>query len=203
MKIMYGNREREIPVRELTDAEAEETYKVSRIVYNKFKNNAPSHMRDELESFINEEAFFYACKWDGDRSLGGYLYNSLKLRVFSFVRDLHVHNSKKFDNPEVCEDGENVFLMWDEKPSEDDTSLEGLESLKERLSEREWLITSMLYEGYAIKDIAAHIGKTPKTVQHIRTEIRYHVRQHYGDFNIGKNYRKRSGNIENLKGGKL
>ncbi|WKV24055.1 hypothetical protein PSYJYH_000020 [Bacillus phage PSYJ-YH] len=201
MKIQYGKREREIPVRELSDAEANEAYKVSRIVYNKFKGNVPTHMRDEIESFLNEEAFFYTCKWDGERSLGGYLYNSLKFRLFSYIRDLNVANSKKFDNPEVCEDGENVFQMWDERPHEDDTSLEGMDALRERMSEREWLITCMLYEGYPLMEIADRIGKTVKTVQHIRKDIRYHVRQHYGDFSIGNNYPKRAGNINNLKRG--
>lgn len=196
---MYGKREREIPVRELTDAEGKEALRVSRIVFNKFRNNIPTHIRDEAESFLNEEAFFYTCKWDGDRSLGGYLYNSLKLRLFSFVRDQNVYHSNKFDNPDVCEDGENVFHMWDEKPSEDDTTLEGLEDLYARLNERESYVMEQLYQGTSLKEIAEYLGRSVKTVQGIRTDLRYHVRQHYGDFSIGNNYPKRSGNINNLK----
>jgi DNA-binding CsgD family transcriptional regulator len=206
MAIIVTNKmERDIPIRELNTEEVEVTCYIAKIVYHKNLARTQDYARDELMSFLNEEAYYLACKWDqkGDmKNLGGYLYKYLTLLCKDYRRNAYYHDSHMLAERDKNNDGEEAQSVWDKLSIEDDLSINSVHMYEKGLNDRQKRIMWMLYEGIEMKDIASELGLASRTIRKEKANIRDILKDNQFK-GIGEGYykSKRGRTLPNMKGG--
>jgi hypothetical protein len=145
----------EFQIRELNDAECDAMVQAIEMTYRKNYYRIPKHMLDEVMSFLNEEAFLYACKFDGRGDMVGYIVSSLSLRVSSYL-GLHVKREKRnlYDEYNSEDDGS----LFDVVPYEVDFEEVDLFAQMDKLPSRTLKVMKLLYDGHSSVAITSILG---------------------------------------------
>ncbi|WDS60660.1 hypothetical protein BC7_00063 [Bacillus phage BC-7] len=183
-----------LQVRDLTSEEITTMITARDILVNKYKYSIALNARDEFESFMNEEAFLYTCKFNGNGDLMGYLLTYLKQRVFNFSRTYKLHMSRYHHSPECKRDTDEseTLMLWDKSPDSIDFSELSIKEQLGILNERESKIVQLLMDGYPKTEICAMMGIGRVTVHRDIKRVKKKIRNFYSDNMEGGN------NNENL-----
>lgn len=195
-KVLFDNGyKRDIVIRELSVAEEGVMLDVLETALRVMTYKVDKHLQEDLKSFLNEEAYLLACKWDGQgglRNLGGYIYTNLELYVSNFRQTALLREMKFTKSPEMSVIDEGTLMFWDHHTfaKEDEYTLDGYNDFLDSLTEDQKYILSAVYCGHAMKNIANKLGRSIKHIFNERDRIRVKARKFFGE-GFGNGYAKR------------
>lgn len=187
---------REVVIRELSPEEVAVMVDVLEVAVRVFPYRVAKHDREEFISFLNEEAYLLACKWDGQgglRNLGGYIYRNLELNTSNFRKTSLIREMNFTSSPEMTNyDEEENIMYWEHisYATNDEYSLDGYDKLFKDLTPDQNYILDAIYNGQPIKSIAEHLGRSAKHVFNERDRIRDRARKFFGE-GYGNGYARR------------
>lgn len=175
-------------IRDLSPQEVSDMVYVADKLFSRFKYNLPRHLQEELESFINEEIFISACKFDGRGELRRYLYFYGRSKIFYFHRSHKLHSSRFHHSPETAHevDETEITMLWDMDLEGEDPSRHSIDEQMRCLTERERIITEDLMKGYAQTEIVKRHGISRVTIHRDLKKIKQKLNEFYGG-NINEN----------------
>lgn len=201
------NYRRDVVIRELPQEEVDVLMKVIEITWNKNMPRMAPHLRTDFLSFLHEEGFLLACKWDGFgglENLGGYLHKRLNFKSIEYMRDTHKQYVRFGQDPTMPLEGDKETYVWDTVAfAVEDNYLENnaeVHPFYSVLNARQATILKMYEEGYAVKDIEEAVGLASRTIRKEKQAIREIAREYFGE-GTGNGYKNRG--VGGHKGGKL